>query len=120
MPFANEDDEGRVDHAKVVKKRAIRCALSRICGVCGASLGWPVAFLGTPAEASAGEFLFPPTHPTCAAEAVATLGGERGAVLGHADDVAEWETVLTGGFDLVRPTVHGAAVSFRPNSPIVD
>jgi hypothetical protein len=118
VPFVNEDDAGRVDHATVVKKRAIRCALSRICGVCGTSLTWPVAFIGTPYEAADGLFIYPPLHPGCAAEAVATLGGEGRGVLGHAADVTHWETVLTGGFDLVRPTIHGAPVLFRPNSPI--
>jgi hypothetical protein len=118
VPFANEDDTGRQDHAAVVKKRAIRCALSRICGVCGASLTWPVAFLGTPGEVGDGLFIYPPLHPACAAEAVATLGAAGGGVLGHSDAVTRWEIILTGGFELVRPTTHGAPVLFRPNSPI--
>ena len=118
VPFANEDDTGRVDHAMVVKKRAIRCALSRICGVCGTSLTWPVAFIGEPAEAADNLFIYPPLHPACADEAVATFGGVAGGVLGHAQAVSHWQTILTGGFDLVRPTVHGAPVMFRPNSPI--
>ena len=117
VPFANEDDAGHVDHAAVVKKRAIRCALSRICGVCGTSLSWPIAFVGTSGEVADRLFVYPPLHPVCASEAVATLGANPG-VLGHAGDVAQWETVLTGGFELVRPTVHGAPVLFRPNSPI--
>ena len=118
VPFANEDDAGRADHATVVKKRAIRCALSRICGVCGTSLTWPIAFIGTPGEVADGLFIYPPLHPGCADEAVTTLGGEGGGMLGHADDVSQWETILTGGFDLVRPTIHGAPVLFHPNSPI--
>ena len=119
-PFVNMDDAGRIDHATVVKKRAIRCALSRICGVCGTSLTWPIAFIGTPHEVADGLFIYPPLHAGCAADAVATLGGEGPGVLGHAADVARWETVMTGGFDLVRPTVRGAPVLFRPNSPIDD
>lgn len=118
VPFANEDDSGRVDHATVVKKRAIRCALSRICGVCGTSLTWPIAFIGTSGEVDDGLFIYPPLHPSCADEAVATLGGKGPGVLGHEDEVTHWQTRLTGGFDLVRPTVHGAPVLFRPNSPI--
>ena len=39
-------------------------------------------------------------------------------MLGHADDVTDWETVLTGRGDLVRPTVHGAPVLFHPNCGI--
>lgn len=120
VPFANEDDAGHVDHATVVKKRAIRCALSRICGVCGTSLTWPIAFIGTSYEIADGLFIYPPLHPSCAAEAVETLGGKGRGVLGHAADVSHWETVLTGGFDLVRPTARGAPVLFRPNSPIDD
>jgi hypothetical protein len=118
VPFANEDDAGRADHATVVKKRAIRCALSRICGICGTSLTWPVAFIGTSGEVDDGLFLYPPLHPECAAQAVATLGGEGPGVLGHSAAVTNWQTILTGGFELVRPTVHGAPVLFRPNSPI--
>jgi hypothetical protein len=49
---------------------------------------------------------------------VAELGDQGRGVLGHAETVDDWQTVLTGGFDLVRPTVHGAPVLFRPNSPI--
>ena len=118
MPFANEDDTGRVDHAAVVKNRAIRCALSRICGVCGASLMWPVAFIGTPDEAADRLFIYPPLHPECADEAIATFGGKGPGVLGREDDVSQWEVVLTGGFDLIRPTVHGYPVLFHPNSLI--
>lgn len=120
VPFANEDDTGRADHATVVKKRAIRCALSRICGVCGTSLTWPIAFVGSPAEAADNLFIYPPLHPICADEAVAELGDQGRGVLGHAETVDHWQTILTGGFDLVRPTVHGAPVLFRPNSPIED
>jgi len=118
VPFANEDDAGRADHATVVKKRAIRCALSRICGVCGTSLTWPIAFIGTPDEVADRLFIYPPLHPGCAAEALSMLGGKGGGVLGHPADVTQWETVLTGGCDLVRPTVRRAPVLFRPNSPI--
>ncbi len=66
LPFACVDDEGRGTHEKVVKKQAIRCSLSRICGVCGETLTRPVAFVGTPDEALDGEFAFPPCHVACA------------------------------------------------------
>ena len=118
VPFANEDDAGNVDHSRVVKKRAIRCALSRICGVCGTPLTWPIAFIGTPDEVADGLFTYPPLHPECAADAVSTLGGAGRGVLGRAAAVAQWKTVMTGGFDLVRPTVRGAPVLFSPNSPL--
>ena len=118
VPFANEDDAGNVDHSAVVKKRAIRCALSRICGVCGTSLTWPIAFIGSPYEVADGLFIYPPLHPECAADAVEILGGAGRGVLCHVAAVAQWGTVMTGGFDLVRPTVREAEVLFSPNSPI--
>jgi hypothetical protein len=104
--FVQQRDDGTVD-AGVVKKRAIQCALSRICGSCGKSLTWPVAFVGSAEEAAALLFAFPPLHPSCAEELLRDAPGEQ--VL-----------VRTGGFELVRPTRRGDPVSFRPNSVIED
>ena len=42
----------------------------------GTSLTWPIAFIGTADEVADELFVYPPLHPGCAAEAVATLGGE--------------------------------------------
>lgn len=112
LPFACTDDDGRGTHGTVLKKQAIRCSLSRICGVCGETLTRPVAFVGTPDEALDGEFAFPPCHVGCARE-VAADPGQR---LGHAEAPRRWVLVTTAGFDLVRPTRRGAPVSFRPNS----
>ena len=109
-PFACQDDEGVV-HTQVVKSRAIRCALSRICGVCGEVLTRPIAFLGPEDEALDGLFRFPPTHVTCAHDAISS-----GAPLGQAAAPRRWMVVTTGGFDLVRPTRRGGPVQFRPNS----
>ncbi|WP_229051628.1 hypothetical protein [Aeromicrobium sp. Leaf350] len=117
LPFACVDDADGGRHDTVVKARAIRCALSRICGICAEVLTRPVAFLGSAEEADAVEFLFPPCHVACAEEAVREHA-PRGAVLGHAEAPGEWVVLTTGGFDLVRPTKRGGAVSFRPNSVI--
>ena len=117
LPFACVDDADGGRHDSVVKARAIRCALSRICGICAEVLTRPLAFLGSTEEAAAGEFLFPPCHASCAEEAVREHA-PRGAVLGHAEAPAEWVVVTTAGFDLVRPTQRGGPVSFRPNSVI--
>ena len=112
VPFACQDDEGLV-HDQVVKGRAIRCALSRICGVCGEVLTRPIAFLGPEDEALDGLFTFPPTHESCAQDAIA---GE--ATLGQPVAPRRWLVVTTGGFDLIRPTRRGDPVLFHPNSII--
>ncbi len=114
MPFACEDDGGVSDVSAVVKKRAIRCALSRVCGVCGETLTRPIAFVGPQAEAQVQLFAFPPAHLACAESAVGALDGGPG--LGHRSITGPWAVVTTGGFDLIRPTRRGDPVQFRPNS----
>lgn len=116
VPFACEDDAGVGDRSSVVKKRAIRCALSRICGICGEVLTRPVAFVGPEAEAQVGLYAFPPVHLSCATVSVGALDGGPG--LGHPPMAGPWALVTTGGFDLVRPTGRGDAVQFHPNSVI--
>lgn len=101
LPFACRHPDSTGDPDVVVKARAIQCALSRICAVCGFALTRPVALVGTPAEVKDGAFAFPPCHESCAA-----------AVAPHREAVV----VTTGGFDLVRPTRRGEPVTFRPNS----
>ena len=118
VPFACEDDDGTLDHSTVVKRRAIRCALSRICGVCGESLTRPITFVGSEDEALDGLFSFPPTHGTCATEALDLFAPLGDARLGQSVAPRRWSIVRTGGFDLVRPTEHGEPVLFRPNSII--
>ena len=68
IPFASMGDLG------LDKRKVTQCALSRICGVCGESLGRPVAFLGTPEEAGRNEFHFPPAHVACAEAALGACG----------------------------------------------
>jgi hypothetical protein len=116
VPFACEDDDGTLDHSRVVKRRAIRCALSRICGICGETLSRPIAFLGPEEEASNGLFAFPPTHLGCAETALALFVPIGGRHLGQAEPPMRWSLVTTGGFDLVRPSRRGGEVQFRPNS----
>ncbi len=118
VPFVSEDDDGLLDHAVVVRRRAIRCGLSRICGICGDSLTWPVAFVGPDEEVDVGMFLYPPLHPGCAREALDMFGHLGGGYLGHPDLAAPWTLTLTSGFDLVRPNRRGRPVLFRPNSVI--
>jgi len=116
VPFACEDDDGTLDHSTVVKRRAIRCALSRICGICGETLTRPIAFIGAEAEAADGMFAFPPTHLDCAEAALDLFVPIGGSHLGRAEPPLRWSLVTTGGFDLVRPARRGGTVTFRPNS----
>lgn len=118
VPFACEDDDGTLDHSRVVKRRAIRCALSRICGICGETLTRPIAFLGPGSDSESGLFTFPPTHVACARDALGLFVPLGGRHLGQAEPPLEWALVTTGGFDLIRPTQHGGIVHFRPNSVI--
>jgi len=118
VPFACQDDDGVVDHSVVVKRRAIRCALSRVCGVCGETLARPIAFLGPEDEALDGQFTFPPTHVACAREALDRFTPFGDGVLGQPVAPRRWALVTTAGFDLVRPTRRGDPVRFHPNSTL--
>ena len=131
VPFASDPYAGYgADHRKqptrpadlgaVVKARAIQCALSRVCGLCGLSLatGRPAAttFLGSVAEADANTFTFPPMHLDCVELALDTYPALGVPVLGQRIVLAEWAVVVTGGFELERPAERGAPVLFHPNS----
>ena len=87
------------------RRRVTQCALSRVCGGCGRSLGRPIAFVGPAGEVGRNEFHAPPLHTTCA------------------DDVRRvvdptWEVVLTAGFEYVRPARDDTdrRPRFEPNS----
>ena len=88
-------------------KRVTQCALSRICGVCGQSLGRPVAFVGTPLEVGRNAFHAPPLHVACGGE----LQGMPGAD-------PQWQLVTTAGFEFVRPgrEDEDRRPTFQPNS----
>ena len=99
------------------RRRVTQCALSRICGVCGASLGRPLTLLGTPAESARNAFHFPPAHWECAQALQADLRAVTGPALGQDAD-AEWVLVTTGGFEFVRPGRDDEDTwpTFQPNS----
>lgn len=103
--------------ATLDRRRVTQCALSRICGVCGAGLGRPLTLLGTPAEAARNAFHFPPSHWECAHALQAELSAVSGPALGQAAGV-EWELVTTGGFEFVRPGRGDEDTwpTFQPNS----
>jgi hypothetical protein len=122
VPFACEAEDGTVDLGEVVKKRVVQCALSRICGLCGRSLSYGVTFLGSPEEAEANLFHFPPLHRACA-EAALELYPRLGVpVLGQLLVLHEWAMVVTGGFELIRPQSREGdmRMAFRMNSPTED
>lgn len=119
-PFVQTRDDGTVDDGRIIKKRAIQCALSRICAACGEPLTRPVAFIGDHEEAAVALFAYPPLHPTCAQallERVAPLGDGH---LGRAEAPPAWTIVRTGGFDLIRPVRRGDPVHFHANSVVSD
>jgi hypothetical protein len=105
-PFAWRDAPG-ISLAELDGKRVTQCALSRICGVCGLSLGRPVAFVGTPLEVGRNAFHAPPLHVECA-EALRGLDGADPA----------WQLVTTAGFEFVRPAREDEdrRPTFQPNS----
>lgn len=113
----------RVNHTRVPQ-----CALSRICGMCGETLGRPIAFLGTELEVGRNAFHFPPMHVECAETAQTlyadlpanALGiGDREAFGEAGDDAHEpWSLVTTSGFEFVRPSTEQVdrRPVFEPNS----
>jgi hypothetical protein len=133
VPFASDElsgynvdpdgvPHGASDLGAVVNARAIQCALSRVCGLCGLSLaangGGPSVFVGAPAESEANTFRFPPMHAACADLALETYPRLGVPVLGQRLVLAEWAVVVTGGFELERPARRGPDmhVVFHPNS----
>lgn len=111
---------GPTDLGHVVKARAVQCALSRVCGLCGMSLSTgpsaSTTFVGSVTEAEDNTFAFPPMHPDCAAFALDTYPALGVPVLGQRLVLATWAVVVTGGFELDRPAERGAPVLFHPNS----
>ncbi len=120
VPFVCEDDEGRASVRILVKKRVTRCALSRICAVCGDTLGQPVALLGTREELGRMEFHLPPLHIACGEAVAAGVAGAPFGVLGQDDAVPAWVLVTTGGFEHERAQAHDPdrRPRFRPNAVV--
>ena len=116
VPVACERDDGPYSLGSLNRKRVIQCALSRICGMCGLSLHNPVVFVGTADDADRNKFRVPPLHLECARAALALYPPLATPVLGYPRRSPTWALLLTGGFELERPTVRGEQVTFRPNS----
>jgi hypothetical protein len=84
-------------------RRVTQCALSRVCGVCGAGLGRPLAFLGSPEEEDRTAFHFPACHLECALGMREALSDLVTPVLGQPDQVDVWALVTAPAFEFVRP-----------------
>jgi hypothetical protein len=106
VPFYAPDEGDADPGAPVVKARAVQCALSRLCGGCGLSLGFPLAFIGDTDELAARRFRRPPMHVECA-----------GLLLSYDDALGLHRT---GSFDLERPGREAAdrSVHFRAGPPV--
>ena len=96
------------EEGALVKRKVVQCALSRVCGRCGTSLGRPIAFTGDADEVARNEFHAPPLHATCADDVRRALD--------PAGDTLQ--VVLTSGFEFVRPasTDLDQQPRFVPNS----
>ncbi|MDQ6686632.1 MAG: hypothetical protein M3Z50_03325 [Actinomycetota bacterium] len=117
VPFACTTEDGSFAQT-LVPRRVTQCALSRICGACGESLGRPIAFVGSESEAGRNAFHFPPLHPDCAEMLVAGPAAAQSGVLGQDEPVGRWVLLTTSGFEFVRPNREDSdrRVSFVPNS----
>ena len=104
VPFAWTTFDGADPLAGLDGKRVTQCALSRICGTCGESLGRPIAFVGDKTEVGRNAFHAPPLHLDCA---VSLRGRAPGS-----------ELVTTGGFEFVRASQEDIdrRPTFEPNS----
>ncbi len=118
VPFATEYDDGTRSLGELNRRRVTQCALSRICGLCGRSLEWQVAFLGSADDADRNGFVCPPLHRGCAEAAARLYPGLGVPVLGQDAGVHEWALVVTGGFELERPASREGdqRVVFHPNA----
>lgn len=109
--------DGRPPSARTLDRRRVtQCALSRVCGVCGASLGRPIAFLGTDAEVGRNNFRFPPAHLACARALANAIADAPTALLDQPEPVDRWVLLTTAAFELVRPdrTSPGRTPRFEP------
>ena len=116
VPFAAGTDAG-TSVRDLDKRRVTQCALSRICGVCGASLGRPLAFVGSRRELDRLSFHVPANHVACAESLLEAYADLAEPVLGMDTAPGEWVTVATASFEFVRPDKRDAdrRPVFHPN-----
>lgn len=102
VPFAAGTEPG-ASVRELDKRRVTQCALSRVCGVCGATLGRPLAFVGSRRELDRMAFHFPASHVACAESLLEAYAAVADPVLGQDTAPAEWVLVTTASFEFVRP-----------------
>ena len=131
----------RFDFGAVNRRRSIQCALNRICGMCGTSLEFDIAFLGGPKAAENHSYTDPPMHVACAEAALQLCPhlarhttprsaeesegrrrlrpGVTTADLFAADRPSEWVMLITHNFEIERATAEGGGLVlvFHPGPP---
>jgi hypothetical protein len=135
IPFVNTYDDGTHDFRAPNRRRSIQCALSRLCGMCGLSLEYDIAFLGGPKAAESHSFTDPPMHVACAEAALQLCphlaahttppeqraGGDAEgkrrlrpgvttADLFAGDRPSEWVLFITHNFEIERATAEGGGL----------
>ena len=124
VPFAAGTDVGYGDRPAgglsardLDKRRVTQCALSRTCGVCGAGLGRPLAFLGSRREVDRMAFHFPACHVECAEALLAAYALLDVPVLGQDAPPSDWTVVTSASFEFVRASKDDAdrRPVFSPN-----
>ena len=109
IPFVHEYDDGSYDLGTLNPRRAVQCALSRVCAICAQSLDYPLAFLGDAAAAERRTFTYPPMHRSCAEAAVRLYPPPAPAD----DGPGGWVLVVAGSFEVERPSRRGGPTLFR-------
>ena len=102
--FGGPRDGSAPSARRLDKRRVTQCALSRVCGVCGAGLGRPIAFLGSAGEADRNAFHFPPCHLECARAMLDAVADVGVPVLGQSVPLQAWVLTTTAAFEFVRPS----------------
>lgn len=106
VPYVNvhtRDGREVTDFTSINSDRALHAGKARLCGLCGAPLGYWIAFVGGPNTIRFRAFSDPPAHPACALAALGlcphiALAHARRARHTHAD------TWIPVGFVETKPT----------------
>lgn len=118
VPYASAKlANGRPDFSTVEHLRAKRCALERLCGVCGLTIGYWLAFLGTTRTVALATFHDPPMHVACARASLAlcphVARGHRVLALadGQRRDVTGWGLWITRSYQW---GIESGRIAFAP------
>lgn len=63
------NEDGTANFAAIDGQKAIHASEHQLCGLCGQTMGYWVAFIGGPKSVQVGAFVDPPMHPECAEDA---------------------------------------------------